>query len=215
MKNLFLVLTTLIFIVSCTTTDVVEAPEANYSPVIVDESKSISLFNGKDLTGWKVTGTEKWYVENGLLVCENGPDDTFGYLSTIEHYKNFQLTLEYKQEKRGNSGVFIHTKINGDKVNGWQVEIAPPGHHAGGINKYQRGWLAKPNTKKDEVIKMGEWNKMKIIVNEGQLTSWLNGTLMATIDDVGVVKSEGGIALQIHGENETHIKWRNIQLVEL
>ena len=32
------------------------------------------LFNGKDLTGWEVYGTERWYVEDGLLVCESGPD---------------------------------------------------------------------------------------------------------------------------------------------
>jgi hypothetical protein len=36
--------------------------------------KAKKLFNGKDLTGWKIHGTEKWYVENGELVCESGPD---------------------------------------------------------------------------------------------------------------------------------------------
>ena len=35
----------------------------------------ISLFNGKDLSGWKVHGTEKWYVEDGDLVCESGPEE--------------------------------------------------------------------------------------------------------------------------------------------
>jgi hypothetical protein len=45
-------------------------------------AQSNSLFNGKDLTGWTVHGTEKWYVEDGLLVCESGPDKQYGYLST-------------------------------------------------------------------------------------------------------------------------------------
>ena len=40
--------------------------------------KKQSLFNGKDLTGWKIYGTEKWYVEDGLLVCESGPDKGYG-----------------------------------------------------------------------------------------------------------------------------------------
>ena len=34
----------------------------------------INLFNGKDLSGWEIFGTEKWYVENKNIVCENGPD---------------------------------------------------------------------------------------------------------------------------------------------
>ena len=44
--------------------------------------EEVSLFNGVDLTGWIIHGTEKWYVENAELVCENGPDNEYGYLST-------------------------------------------------------------------------------------------------------------------------------------
>ena len=77
-------------------------------PLIGQEKEElISLFNGIDLTGWKIHGTEKWYVENGALVCENGPDKEYGYLSTNEYYDNFILTLEFKQESNGNSGVFL------------------------------------------------------------------------------------------------------------
>ena len=42
------------------------------------KSKTESLFNGKNLDGWIVYGTEKWYVEDGLLVCESGPDKGYG-----------------------------------------------------------------------------------------------------------------------------------------
>ena len=44
-----------------------------------------SLFNGNDLDGWNIHGTELWYVDNGLLVCESGPDKGYGYLSTTKH----------------------------------------------------------------------------------------------------------------------------------
>ena len=54
--------------------------------------KSTKLFNGKDLTGWTIHGTEKWYVEKGHLICENGPKEEYGYLSTDKNYKNFILT---------------------------------------------------------------------------------------------------------------------------
>ena len=216
MKNLLLAFITMVFIVSCTTTSGTgEQSNLTPSPVIVDDSKAITLFNGKDLNGWKIHGTEKWYVDNGLLVCENGPDETFGYLATLKHYKDFQLTLEYKQKKRGNSGIFVHANVDGNQASGWQIEIAPPGHSTGGINASQRGWLAEPDYAKDKVIKMGEWNVMTVIVKGNMLTSWLNGTHMATINDAKLSESEGGIALQLHGENETEIQWRNIKLIEL
>ena len=44
--------------------------------------KTKKLFNGKDLTGWNIHGTEKWYVEKGNLICESGPKKEYGYLST-------------------------------------------------------------------------------------------------------------------------------------
>ena len=50
-------------------------------------SQSVSLFNGENLNGWNIHGTEKWYVENGNLICESGPDKEYGYLSTDKFYK--------------------------------------------------------------------------------------------------------------------------------
>lgn len=60
------------------------------------------LFNGKDLAGWTIQGTEMWYVENGELVCESGPDKQYGYLSTDKYYYNFELSLQFKLEAIGN-----------------------------------------------------------------------------------------------------------------
>jgi hypothetical protein len=97
--------------------------------------KKEKLFNGKDLTGWIVYGTEKWYVENGLIVSESGPDKGYGYLGTEKQYKDFEINLEFKQEADGNSGVFIRSTVDGTKVSGWQVEVAPPGNDTGGFMK--------------------------------------------------------------------------------
>ncbi|PHQ61875.1 MAG: secreted glycosyl hydrolase [Maribacter sp.] len=177
-------------------------------------SQAKGLFNGEDLKGWIIYGTEKWYVEDGLLVCESGPDEKYGYLATDKHYKDFELTLEFKQEADGNSGVFIRSTIDGTKVSGWQIEVAPPGHGTGGVyESYGRGWLIKPDTKKDDVLKEGEWNKMKIRVYGGTITSWLNGTEMITITDDKIGAGEGSIALQIHDGGGIKVKWRNIKIV--
>ena len=181
----------------------------------------ISLFNGKDLTGWKTYGTEKWHVEDGLLICESGPDKAYGYLATEKHYKDFELNLEFKQEANGNSGVFIRSTIEGTKITGWQVEVAQKrtsleGDATGGIyESYGRGWLIKPDMEKDKNLKAGEWNKMKIRVDGDKVTTWLNGVEMVTLTDEKIGQGEGSIALQIHDGGGIKVKWRNLVLKEL
>ena len=108
-------------------------------------AQSISLFNGENLDGWTIHGTEKWYVESGELVCESGPDAAYGYLSTNDYYDDFELTVDFKQEADGNSGIFFRSTLEGVKISGWQVEVAPPGKDSGGVyESYGRGWLIKP-----------------------------------------------------------------------
>jgi len=180
------------------------------------ETDNTSLFNGKDLSGWVPYGTEKWYVEDGLLICESGPDAAYGYLATEKQYKNFELNLEFKQEADGNSGVFIRSTIEGVKVSGWQVEVAPKGKHTGGVyESYGRGWLIKPEAEKEEVLKEGDWNQMKIVVNGDTLTSYLNGVEMITITDAKIGAGEGSVALQIHDGGGIKVKWRNLNIKEL
>ena len=180
---------------------------------IVALAQEQSLFNGKDLSGWTIYGTEKWYVEDGLLVSESGPDAQYGYLATDKHYKDFILTLEFFQEADGNSGVFIRSTVDGTKVSGWQVEVAPKGHHTGGVyESYGRGWLIKPEAEKEEVLKEGTWNIMKIRVMGDELTSWLNGVEMVSIKDDKIGAGEGSIALQIHDGGGIKVKWRNIKI---
>ena len=106
----------------------------------VNAQKAKPIFNGKDINNWTINGTEKWYVADGELICESGPDKQYGYLSTKKSYKNFILTLEFKQEANGNSGVFIRSSIDGTIISGWQVEVAPENLHTGGIyESYGRG----------------------------------------------------------------------------
>ena len=186
------------------------------SLVALSLSAQTALFNGENLEGWTINGTEKWYVEDGLLVCESGPDKAYGYLSTNAYYDNFVLELEFLQEADGNSGVFFRSTVDGTVVSGWQVEVAPPDHDTGGIyESYGRGWLIKPDKAKDAYLKMGEWNKMKIICNGDTVTTYLNGHEMVTLTDEKIGKGKGGIALQIHDGGGIKVKWRNIYLTEL
>ena len=176
----------------------------------------VSLFNGKDLTGWKIHGTEKWYAEKGELICESGPDKEYGYLATEKKFKDFELKLEFKQSADGNSGVFFRSSLDGTKISGWQVEVAPPNHDTGGIyESYGRGWLVKIPDEKENILKMGEWNKMKIRVVGDRVTTWLNGIEMVDYKDEKIGEATGVIALQIHSGGGIKISWRNIEVNEL
>ena len=186
------------------------------SQEIASSSQDINLFNGTDLSGWIVYGTEKWYVENGNLVCESGPDKGYGYLGTEKKFKNFDLSLEFKQEANGNSGVFFRSSIEGTKISGWQAEVAPPGSNTGGIyESYGRGWLIKPDPKLDSALKMGEWNTMRILAQGDQVKIYLNGTLMVDFSDEKIGQAEGQIALQIHDGGGIKVSWRNISIKAL
>ena len=198
MNKYYLIIAIIFMAISCSKT---KKPEA------------ISLFNGENLDGWIIYGTEKWYVEDGELVCESGPDQAYGYLGTEQFYDNFILDLEFKQESNGNSGVFFRSTVDGTKVKGWQVEVAPPAYHSGGIyESYGRGWLIKPDSSLDSVVKMGEWNNMKIKVYDDKVTTWINNMEMISLKDSIIAKGKGGIALQIHDGGGIKVKWRNLLL---
>src|SRR5688572_6268663 len=174
------------------------------------------IFNGKDLDGWTVHGTEKWYVEDGNLVCESGPDKGYGYLSTNKQYKNFILRLKFKLEANGNSGVFIRSGIEGTKISGWQVEVAPQGHHTGGIyESYGREWLIKPTPEDEKNLKPDDWNDMRIQVLNDEVTTWLNGKQMVHLKDEKIGQGNGFIALQIHDGGGIKVRWKNIRIKEL
>ena len=178
--------------------------------------QSVPLFNGVDLTGWTIYGTELWYVEDGLLVCESGPDKQYGYLGTVKKYKNFDLTLEFKQGADGNSGVFFRSSIEGTRITGWQAEVAPPGHNTGGIyESYGREWLIKPDPELDKYLKFGDWNTMRLVVNGDLVETYLNGHKMISLRDEKIGKATGIIALQIHSGGGIKVYWRNIYITEL
>jgi hypothetical protein len=193
-----------------------ENDSSNNNEPIVNQANTINLFNGNDLNGWIVYGTEKWYVEDGILVCESGPDAQYGYLGTEDYYKNFVLNLEFMQEANGNSGVFFRSTVEGTKVSGWQVEVAPPGLYSGGIyESYGRGWLIKPSFGKDSSLIMGDWNKLTVKVEDSNVTTWLNGKKMISYSDKKIGDANGRIALQIHDGGGIKVKWRNIKIQNL
>jgi hypothetical protein len=178
--------------------------------------KGVTLFNGQNLDGWKIYGTEKWYVDNGELICESGPDAAYGYLGTEKSYRNFILRLKFKQESNGNSGVFFRSSIEGTKITGWQVEVAPEGYDSGGIyESYGRGWLYQIPDDREHILKEGEWNDMVIKVIGARVMVWLNNELMTDLTDEKIGLANGSIALQIHDGGGVKVRWKDLFVREL
>ncbi|MFT5143530.1 MAG: hypothetical protein ACI80V_003472 [Rhodothermales bacterium] len=184
------------------------------TPALAQEARP--LFDGKTLAGWQIHGTEKWFVEDGEMVCESGPDAEYGYLATDEVFGDFDLSVEFFQEADGNSGVFFRSWVHGTIVSGWQVEVAPPGNHSGGIyESYGRGWLVQPDEAGEAALKEGEWNQMRILAVGGRVQTWLNGHPIVDITDEKIGEAKGRIALQIHSGGGIRVRWRTIQIQAL
>ena len=177
-----------------------------------------NLFNGKDLTGWDAYGTELWYVDkDGHMVCESGPDKQYGYLATRDYYNDFDLSIDFKQLANGNSGVFFRSFVEPDaKVHGWQCEVAPYNHDTAGIyESYGRGWLVQIPEEKENILKQGDWNTLRIRVEGDHVQTWLNGEPMADFEDAKIGAAQGRIALQIHDGGGIKVLWRNIKVTRI
>ena len=178
--------------------------------------KGKPLFNGKNLDGWKIHGTERWYVQDGDLICESGPDSKYGYLATTDTFEDFILHLRFKQEADGNSGVFFRSSLEDTKISGWQVEVAPPGNDSGGIyESYGRGWLWQIPDDRENILLENVWNDLVIKVVGDRVMVWLNNELMTDLTDKKIGEANGVIALQIHDGGGIKVRWNDIYIKKL
>jgi len=177
-----------------------------------------SLFNGKDLTGWKKVGAEKWIVEDGAIYGE-GVSTEYGYLATEKSYKDFHLSLRFKCEADGNSGVYLHTAFEGNTpkiIAGRQVEIDRVlGHHTGGVYGDDKGWLVWPAPELETVIRPYDWNDMLIQVEGNRYIVHLNGMQMIDFTYPSPGATEGVIALQLHSGGQGRMRFKDIFIRDL
>jgi hypothetical protein len=173
----------------------------------------VALFNGKDLTGWVNVGQEKWTVEDGTLhglAVTSG----YGYLQTEKSYKDFQLSLHFKCEGNGNSGVFFHVNFRpgtATVTKGPQFEIdCALGRHTGGVYDQSRQWLVWPAPENEIVVRREEWNEYLLKVEGNRYISRLNGVLMIDYTDPRPESEDGPIALQLHSGGQGNMRFRDI-----
>src|SRR5258706_12107044 len=146
----------------------------------------ISLFNGKDLTGWVKVGNEKWEVENGTIHGQ-GITKEYGYLRTEQKYKDFHLSLRFQCVAEGNSGVFFHSDFKSGTVDvsqGLQFEIdRVVGHHTGGLYGDGRAWIVWPTPENELVMRPEEWNEYLMKVEGNRYVSSLSCVPMVDFTD--------------------------------
>ncbi len=201
----------------------------------------ISLFDGKTTKGWhsygKTTAGEAWKVEDGSIHLDAGKGLSAGDIVTDESFDDFDLKLEWKISKNGNSGVIFFIQDDPKKYE--QIWFTGPemqvldndGHPDGKIIKHRAGNLYDLIEGKEGVVKaVGEWNQVEIISNKGKLDLMLNGVTVVsttlgddnwkklvagskfkTKPDFGKIFS-GHIGLQDHG-NE--VWFRDIKIKKL
>ena len=235
MKNLkYILIVLLFFTISC---------EKN-------ESEWIDLFDGKSTDGWRAYNgkeiPEKWVAIDGELTFDTDlklEDEWIGGGDIIyykEEFEYFELYLEWKLPKGGNSGVFYNVQegfqapyaispeyqllddigweeINNAKLEEWQKAGANYAMHEADLSKKQ-------------LNPAGQWNSSKILYTEKKVQHWLNGKLLLEFvpyskewylkrdsgkwddyPDYGKFK-KGYIALQDH---DSPIWFRNIKIRKL
>lgn len=177
-----------------------------------------SLFNGKDLSGWREIGNEKWVVEDGAIYGE-GVTQEYGYLATEKPYTDFHLSLRFKCEASGNSGVYLHTAFEPGTANvsqGRQVEIdRAVGRHTGGIYGDEKGWIVWPAPELETVIRSDDWNDMLIMVEGKRYVTYLNGVKMIDFTYPSPEAKTGLIALQLHSGGEGRMRFKDIWIRDL
>jgi len=180
------------------------------------------LFNGKDFTGWKTVGKERWVVEDGAIYGEAVTKGD-GFLKTEKTYKDFHLFLRYKCESDTNSGVFYHTDVEEDisKIRFIQVEIDNRiGRHTGGLHgdrdgKVSKGWIVWPAPENEVVIRPFDWNGMLIKVEGNRTRTWVNGVPMIDFTYPNPNNTDGVIALQLHSGGGGKMRFKDIWIRDL
>ena len=201
-----------------------EAPEK--------EDKTVKLFNGEDLKGWKVFIEKKsqgkvkpedvWTVKDGEIHCKGKP---MGYIITEKDYGDYVLELEWKwPDKGGNSGVFVHVSgedkiwpkgaeaqlFSGSAGDIWLVDNFKLDVDKARQDKKTPRHYFRMKTDKPVEKKFGEWNKYKITCKGDTIKLEVNGQLVN--EGKNAEASKGKILLQSEG---APIHFRNITLTPI
>lgn len=182
--NLFILIFATSLFISC-------ASKQEKTEPVSTESEWISLFDGESFNGWKEYNSDsinpKWEIEDGAIIVSregNDVDKNTGFgrsIMTVDTFGNFELELEYKMSKGGNSGIMYHVvedpKYNEDYETAPEYQVLDDEFSATETMPIRMAASSYdmfiPGPKK--LNPAGEWNKVKIVYDNGRVEHWLNG----------------------------------------
>jgi hypothetical protein len=170
------------------------------------------IFNGKNLKGWVVPqpNFDNWTVKDKMLLVKSSDDRKGSILWTEKIYKDFIVLVEYKDISGVvDSGVFLRGEND-------QIQIGISGSLKRDLtaSPYIPGLRYPSEAKTDGILKVGDWNTLKIMVTGKTYKVWLNGQQVMTYTSQKIPDS-GPIGLQLHPGNNMSIMYRKILLAEI
>jgi hypothetical protein len=183
-----------------------------------DEKAWVQIFNGKDLTGWRVypRGTGNWKVVDGVLIGSKEQSHLFNEWC---HYKNFRYRVEAMINDNGNSGQYSRAKFAPGFPPGYEAQINST--HSDPIRTgslypsfpVPRGEREKLIVRK-QLHKPDEWFTQEVIAVGNHIVIKVNGKTTVDFVDKNNSYMEGHFALQQHDPG-TVVKFRKIEVMEL
>jgi hypothetical protein len=179
-----------------------------FAATLFSHAAAEPIFNGKDLTGWKVVGFPAWSVKDEILIGHNGPDKKASILWTEKAYSDFVFQTQFRYNGRIDSGVFLRQEND-------QIQIGI----SGSLKRDMTGSPYIASTRGypveaagvAELLKEGEWNQMKITAVGKLYTVELNGKKVLEYSSETSLE-KGPVGLQIHAGLDMKIEFREISL---
>ncbi len=180
-------------------------------------TEHISLFNGKDLTGWHTQGDCEWTVENGSIMGYN-TNGNWCHLVTDSSYTDYYISLNYRI-LRGNSGLYVRVRNENTGccgLQGVQVDFGPSqdGSVMLVMDDSNSGWYELITRAVDEgLVDYSDWNKLEVEVQGTGISTFVNGHAIYSTDTARSMFPAGNIALQLHtgGAGDT-ILFKDLEL---
>ncbi len=173
------------------------------------------LFDGRSFAGWHTLPGGKWEVREGIIDGSNtSSDKRHGLLVSDKRYKDLTVRLKFKALE-GNSGFYFRVdEIGGGVgVHGFQAEIDQSKDVGGLYETGGRGWVAQPAG--EDVKKWfepGQWNQMTVSAHGRRIVVFVNGLKSAELKkDEG--RLEGHLALQLHGSQDVHVMFKDVEIL--
>ncbi len=174
------------------------------------------MFNSKDFSGWHFKPGGKWEWKDGAIVGSCTSDEPrHGLLVSDAQHDDFCVRLQFRVHE-GDSGFYFRTQETDDSVGvkGFQAEVDRTMETGGLYETSGRGWVVKPDEKKlQEQYHPGEWTDLWLSAQGPRIEVWLNGQSVSHLDDPAGT-SKGHFALQLHGNQNVRVEFRNVEILE-